>query len=300
LIRGSRFRVGEFIVHVGEKKTVTITPRTRLALAGAASVLALSLTCGAAAWLGASPAWAANEHASDTGVAASANGNGGESTNVANAGPGNNNGNGGESTNVANAGPGNNNGNGNGPQGNAFGRNGDNTPNGNGGGNLNAEIAALHASNANLQAFIHANPKSEVGLIAIYAQAEVAVENAQAAVTTATTAFNASAALATFEAAYPNLAGGYSIQALEYDHDTLMAVSMPTAAQSQEIAALNTLLSSPEAIALIQDQATLATDQIVATNDLTNASNKPVDSSIQAYVDSTLEQDGILTYYRTH
>src|SRR5206468_2022067 len=54
---------------------------------------------------------------------------------------------------------------------------------------LDAQIASLHAVNANLQAFIHASPNSQVGQIAAYAKAEVTVQVATAAQVAAQAAF---------------------------------------------------------------------------------------------------------------
>ena len=51
---------------------------------------------------------------------------------------------------------------------------------------LDAMVAGLHAAHANLEAFIHANPNSKVGELAVYAKAVVAVEAAGAAVQDAT------------------------------------------------------------------------------------------------------------------
>jgi hypothetical protein len=67
--------------------------------------------------------------------------------------------------------------------------------------NVNAEAGALNAVRANLQAFIHANLKSEVGLIAAYAKALVQVEDDIAALDTAEATFDAS--LASFKTSYP-------------------------------------------------------------------------------------------------
>jgi hypothetical protein len=189
---------------------------------------------------------------------------------------------------------------------------------------LDSQIASLHAANANLQAFIHASPNSKVGQIAAYAKAEVAVETAQAALAAAqTAAATASATLTAAQTARATdvavlTAPPYSLTdttdaGLQTQLATLTAVTMPTAQQTAEIAAINQALADSAAVAAAQvavDTAAtaiatattdLATAQTTATTALDAAANDnrtPVDPAVQAWVDAQLAANGVLDYFR--
>jgi hypothetical protein len=164
---------------------------------------------------------------------------------------------------------------------------------------VHAEAGALNAVRANLQAFKHANFKSEVGLIAAYAKAVVQVEDDLLALATREAAFDAS--LAGFKAAYPPPAyPDYSIETLQARQDYLMGLPMPLSVQDQaELAALTAALSTQAALDLMDAQETLLADQMLMGDALQTASNKPVTGPVEAWLDAQLEQAGILDFYRT-
>jgi hypothetical protein len=160
---------------------------------------------------------------------------------------------------------------------------------------LDAQLGALHAVNANLQAFIHANPTSRVGKLATYAAATVAVEEAQADLTDAVAAFDAS--LMTFKATY--IYTSYDLQTLQGRFDELSALASPTSDETLELQALQTILTSQEATDLIAAQGTLSDAEDTATAALDDAANKPVTDEVKAYVDAALQTNGVLDYYRS-
>jgi len=160
----------------------------------------------------------------------------------------------------------------------------------------NADLGALHAVNANLQAYIHANPKSRVGKMAVYAKALIVVENDTTAVNNATTAFDDTLAL--FEAAYTAGYADYDIATLQARYDELAALgAAATAEQMNEMTALQAVLQSYDVLQAAQQ--TLATDQGLADAALDDAANKPVTSDVKDYVQAALETGGILEYYRS-
>ena len=291
------------------------------AIAGSALVLALTLPV-FPGFLGASPAFAKN-------------GNGGGNSNAGGNGNGNSGGHSPAASNLAGASPG--------QSGNALGHfkfknidlastsDADGTPLAATGKNkvkgLDAQIGALHAVHANLQAFIHANPNSRVGRIATYAISAVAVEgltqdladklaelaDSQTALTDATTAFGASTELADFAALVPSDAG-LTFGELQDHYATLSTADPLTLSpdQAAELTALTTLLGSQPAMDLAtatQTAADLAVEaqtaqalldaaEQAATDALAAAANKPVTDEVKTYVDTALEDGGILDYYR--
>jgi hypothetical protein len=142
---------------------------------------------------------------------------------------------------------------------------------------------------------IHANPRSEPGRIALYAQGVVAVEKAQVAVDTAAAALDSS--LAGFKVSYPAYPD-YSLDTLQMRADYLMALPMPTAAETAELAALQTVLASQQAMDLMNAEEQLASAQADADAALALAANKPVNDAVKAWVDAQLEAGGVLDYYR--
>jgi hypothetical protein len=199
--------------------------------------------------------------------------------------------------------------------------------NGKSGKGIDSQLGALHAVNANLQAFLHASPNSRVGRIANYALASVAAENmattladtqaslaaAQAATADALAAFVGSTELASFAGLYPGYAD-YSLTTLQSRYTELSQVASPTPEQTTELSDLDTLLTSEVGSNLkstaaaedtltaevAADQAALDAAEVAATDALTAAGNKPISDDVRDYVDATLEKDGILDYYRTH
>jgi len=237
-------------------------------MTAAAAALVLSLGHSGLVQVG-TPALAANEHANEH---ATDNANGNSGAALANAGP----------ADTPGAGP----------SSNAPGING-NTPNNGGspnkGGGINAQIAALHGANANLQAFIHASPKSEVGKIATYAKAECTVQADQQIVATDTATFEALPAFTSFLTTY-GLPSTTTFQDLEALADTLPA--------GAELTALQALLNTAQAQALMTAINNLAIAEGTATVALTDAANKtPVDNAVKLYVDAKLNEGGIMAYY---
>lgn len=193
---------------------------------------------------------------------------------------------------------------------------------------LDAQIGALHAVHANLQAFIHANPNSRVGRIAAYAKSTIAVEGltqdladklaqlaaSQIAVTDAETAFGGSTELADFAVVVP----GDAVLSFTELQDRLATLSTAdpltlTPDETTELAALTTLLNSQPAMnlaAATQTAADLATEaettqalldaaEQTAADALAAAGNKPITDAVKAYVDAALQDGGVLDYYRT-
>jgi hypothetical protein len=161
---------------------------------------------------------------------------------------------------------------------------------------IEAKAGPLNSARANLQAFIHANPKSEVGKIAIYAKAVVAVEEATAAVGVAAAAFDAS--LVAFKIAYPGYPD-YDIQTLLDRQAELSNLAMPTPQETAELIALTAVLSTQEATNLQAALDELEQAQLAEAAALANAAKKPVDGETQAWLDAQLETGGILDYYRS-
>jgi hypothetical protein len=192
---------------------------------------------------------------------------------------------------------------------------------------IDSQLGALHAVHANLQAFLHASPNSRVGRIANYALATVATENAattladaeaslaaaHTAAGDALSAFVGSPELASFEGSYPDYAD-YSLATLQSRSTELSQIAAPTPEQTTELMDLNALLTSAAGSNLVStaaaedaltaavaaDQATLDAAEVVATDALAAAANKPISDDVREYVDAALEEDGILDYYRTH
>ena len=182
---------------------------------------------------------------------------------------------------------------------------------------LDAQIASLHAANANLQAFMHASPNSKVGQIAAYAKAEVAVETATAALAAAqTAAASAAAALTTAQTAHT--ADVALLTAAPYNltntSDAALQALLPTVTDTVEIAAINKALADSAAVAAAQvavdTSATavatattdLATAQATATTALDTAANDnrtPVSPEVQAWVDAQLAANGVMDYFRS-
>ena len=194
---------------------------------------------------------------------------------------------------------------------------------------LDAKVAGLHAVNANLQAFIHASPNSRVGRIAAYAMATVAVEDATVARDVAQGAFDAalltlSEATDAHNAAVAVLTDVYgyadtSSDALQASKDALLLADtsaytpVELAAYNAEVAAIDQALAEAAALAAAQmayddanqtlmnaeqnlaDAGNAATD---AFNAAGNANRIPVNDAVKTYVDTKLEQGGILDYYR--
>ncbi len=186
-------------------------------------------------------------------------------------------------------------------------------------------IASLHAANANLQAFIHASPNSKVGQIAAYAMAAVDAEAAAMAADTAQMTFDMAAAdLADATSALVDSLGvltdtyGYmdtSTMTLETSLADLMALDPTTltADQEAEMMALEQALADAAAMdtaqiayddanaALMTAEQELADAEAAATDALNAAANDnrtPVSDDVKAYVDTTLEDGGVLDYYR--
>lgn len=290
------------------------------AIAGSALVLALSLPV-VPSFLGASPAFAKN-------------GNGGGSSNGGGNGNGNSGGHSPAASNLASTGPGQSSTAGghfklkkidvastSDADGIALAATGKNKVKG-----LDAQIGALHAVHANLQAFIHANPNSRVGRIAAYAISAVAVEGltqdladklaelagSETALADAATAFGESTELADFAALVPGDAS-LSFAELQDRFATLStAVDPLTLDEAAELAALTTLLDSQSAadlatatqtaadLAIEAEAAQVLLDEAeqAATDALAAAANKPVTDDVKIYVDTALEDGGILDYYR--
>ena len=289
------------------------------ALAGSALVLALSLPV-LPGFLGASPAFAKNSNGGGSSNAGgNGNGNSGHSpaaSNLASTSPGQSSNAGGhfklKKIDVASTSD---------ADGIALEATGKNKVKG-----LDAQIGALHAVHANLQAFIHANPNSRVGRIAAYAMSAVTAEGlaqdladklavlagSETALADAATAFGESTELADFAALVPGDAS-LSFAELQDRFTTLSAAVDPlTLDEATELAALTTLLDSQSAVDLAtatQTAADLATEaeaaqalldeaEQAATDALAAAANKPVTDDVKTYVDTALEDGGILDYYR--
>jgi hypothetical protein len=199
---------------------------------------------------------------------------------------------------------------------------------------LDAKVGALHAVNANLQAFIHASPNSRVGKIAAYAAATVAVEGAEADVAAATVTRDAAQAtldtatteFLADEAALTGLAtpyGGYSYAG--YTAETLEARAaeltglidggtLPDTATIDAVTAERDLVTGlSESLGAFNDATADFADaeqnladaetaaeaaESAATTALEDAANKPVDEEVRGYVDGALETKGILDYFR--
>jgi hypothetical protein len=195
---------------------------------------------------------------------------------------------------------------------------------------LDAQIAGLHAANANLQAFIHAAPNSKVGEIAAYAKAEVAVEIAAAVRDAAQATLDAATAtLATAGTTYADAIAVLTTTYLYADTsdaalqarlidlaatDTSMFTPDQIDALNAEIAAVNTALADSTALADAQlaydtaagalataetDLAAAQTAMDGALNAAANPNRTPVDPAVKAWVDAQLEAGGILDYFRT-
>jgi hypothetical protein len=195
---------------------------------------------------------------------------------------------------------------------------------------LDAQLASLHAANANLQAFKNASPNSKVGQIAAYARAKVGAENAvairdatQTALGTATTA--KAAAQSAYDASTAVLRNRYgyadtSVAALQVKRMALTNALATTtdltrrAALQSELAAVDTALSDSSRLASAQ----LAVDRAAATlvtaernlgnaqtaadtalNLAANDNRTPVDPAAKAWVDAQLESGGVFDYYRS-
>ena len=191
---------------------------------------------------------------------------------------------------------------------------------------LDAKVAGLHAVDANLNAFIHASPNSRVGKLAAYAMAVVVVEGAVEARDAAQEAFDAastalSGATDAYDAAIAVLTDVYgytdtSSDALTAQKDALLLTDTglftpdEIDALNTEIAAIDEALAQGAAVevaqstydeanlALIDAEAALAEAEGAATDALDAAANKPVDDEVKMYVDTRLEEGGILDYYR--
>lgn len=199
-----------------------------------------------------------------------------------------------------------------------------------GGLGLDARVAGLHAVNANINAFIHANENSRVGEIAVYAMAVVGGEVAEAAVVAAQDALD-DAALALIDANDLHAANvgiltdqyGYadtSPEALEQAKADLLLIDpaqLPSDAEREayfaELAAVDAALASGAAAADAQiavndaNEDLLAAQQaaaeaealaVAALEEAANANRLPVDDDVRLYVDTQLEEGGVLDYYR--
>ncbi|MCR4282948.1 MAG: hypothetical protein NUV72_07980, partial [Bauldia sp.] len=83
-----------------------------------------------------------------------------------------------------------------------------------------------------------------------------------------------------------------------------------TPAQADELAAINLALDNEQALsdattafdsanqAATDAETALADAEAAATDALAAAANKPIDDEVRNYVDTVLENDGILDYYR--
>jgi hypothetical protein len=197
---------------------------------------------------------------------------------------------------------------------------------------LDAKLGALHAMNANINAYIHASPNSRVGKIATYARSLVSVENAQTAFDDATELLNQvqddlTNAQTDLDNSLADLAvldpyGDYDYP--DFTPDTLAArqaeleTALATAATQDEIDAINSELdaiATANANRMAFDDATdsfneasdnfdsAESDLMIAEDDaesaLNDAANKtPIDDETRAYVDGQLEDRGILDYFR--
>jgi hypothetical protein len=198
---------------------------------------------------------------------------------------------------------------------------------------LDAKLGALHAMNANINAYIHASPNSRVGKIATYARSLVDVEDAETAVNDATDALNLAqdsltAAETNLNNALAELGGLTPYGAYTYADfapETLAArqaelrVALQTAVDDVEIAAINAELQANAAANTNQmafdeaseafneateDFADAESDLMTAEEDATTALNDaanrtPVDEETRSYVDGQLEDRGILDYFRS-
>jgi hypothetical protein len=198
---------------------------------------------------------------------------------------------------------------------------------------LNAKLSALHAMNANINAYIHAGPNSRVGKIAAYARSLVGVEKAETAFTDATEALgiaqetlnnaeidlnNALADLGGLNPFGDFTYGDFTSETLA-GRQTVLQAALETAATQEETDAINAELAAISNLSTNQtafDDASEAfneaTDNFAnAESDLTtaeddaataliDAANKtPVDEETRSYVDSQLEERGILDYFRS-
>ncbi len=186
-----------------------------------------------------------------------------------------------------------------------------------------AKLGALHAVDANLQAFVHAAPNSQVGRIAAYARALVALQGAAAAVTSADEALTAAeiafteatatrdTALGRLLSAHPDL-DPTTLQPTVNDLNNIVQDGGGDDKVMAEIAAINCVIAAEAGVAAAQNALVDATANLAdaqaaagaagraADDALTAAANKsPVDASVRTYVDEKLRQDGILDYYRS-
>jgi len=194
---------------------------------------------------------------------------------------------------------------------------------------LDARIARLHAVNANLQAFLHANLQSTVGKLKVYAMAVVDTEEAAAARDIAEGTFNtASMALGDAKDAYDASVmvltdtygfGDTSTDALQAQKGAILTTDTsgfePEELQTynDEIAAIDQALADAAALNEAQtaydaaDRAFMEADKALAdaemaTSDALNAAANrnrvPVDEDVKTYVDTELEAGGVLDYFR--
>jgi len=198
---------------------------------------------------------------------------------------------------------------------------------------LDAKLGALHAMNANINAYIHSSPNSRVGKIATYARSPVGVENAQTAFNDATEALGVAQETLTnaetdLNNALAELGGLDPVGDFTYadftpetlsTRQTELQAALGTAATQEEIDAINDELEAisnlntnqmafDDASDAFNDatenvgnaESDLMTAEEDAANALNEAANKtPVDEETRSYVDGQLEERGILDYFRS-
>jgi hypothetical protein len=185
------------------------------------------------------------------------------------------------------------------------------------------EFGALPAVTADLQAFLHANPRSEVGRIAIYARALITLESASSSLTVANQAMVAARmaladANATKDKALHNLRLSYpdldneKVQDTLNELDNLLQDGNGDSRTRDEVAAINNLVAAEAALATAQVGLSNARAILAEARSSTTAAARAAgdalaaaagkvsaDPGFKSYVDNTLQWSGILDYYRS-